>query len=325
MTGGTGYNNSKLKNNSSLLNPVVPTPTKTSRSAICRPGVTFASVVAKADSGASHHYFCPQDETVLKNLHSVNNSASVHLPDSTTIQSTHCGLLPITKNLSSRAKTVHLLPHLKSASLVSPLGQVCEDDCKIILDKHSLTATKNGHVVLTGSCNLHDGLLDVSLTTINTQPTSQSSTTTAPTNLLQKANVIIRKNQTTKELANYLHATCSSPAVSFFLKAIKNGFLLSWPGIDLIKESDLTPSLATAKGHLDQERFNLQSTQQPMTPEDSPLGHLITVPTRNEHTAPSTSSPDILVGPKNKTQQCLAIIQQFDKKAYIDLAGFFLW
>ena len=101
----------------------------------------------------------------------------------------------------------------------------------------------------------------MSLTTIKTKHSPKLSVNKAPTTpYIQKANVIIRKNQTTKELANYLHAACGSPTISTFLKAIKDGFLLSWPGIDLIKESDITPSLATAKGHLDQEQKNLQST-----------------------------------------------------------------
>ena len=47
----------------------------------------------------------------------------------------------------------------------------------------------------------------------------------------QKAHVIIRKKQTKRQLATYLHATCLSPAVSTFTKAINNNQFISWPGL----------------------------------------------------------------------------------------------
>ena len=46
------------------------------------------------------------------------------------------------------------------------------------------------------------------------------------------------------------------------MKAIKNGNFITWQGIDeLSLTKHLPPSIATAKGHLDQERKNLQSTK----------------------------------------------------------------
>ena len=222
----------------------------------------------------------------------------------------------MTNKISAPAKTVHVLPHLQSASLAS-LGQLCDDNCKVLLDKHSLTATKNGNIVLRGTRNPHDGLWDVSLNTIKTKHSPKSSANKAPTApSIQKANVIIRTNQTTKELANYLHAACGSSAISTFLKAIKDGFLLSWPGIDLIKESDITPSLTTAKGHLDQEQKNLQSTQQQPTMLPTPASDA----TLSQPPEPPTA-PDPPIGPGQKIQECFSLIQPFDKKAYSNLAG----
>ena len=51
-------------------------------------------------------------------------------------------------------------------------------------------------------------------------------------------------------------------SISTFIRAIKNNNYISWPGLtaDLISKH-LPKSLATAKGHLNQERQNLQSTQ----------------------------------------------------------------
>ena len=46
-----------------------------------------------------------------------------------------------------------------------------------------------------------------------------------------KLNVIIHKNSTKNELSTYLHAYCFCPTKATFMKAIKNGNFLSWPGL----------------------------------------------------------------------------------------------
>ena len=165
----------------------------------------------------------------------------------------------------------------------------------------------------------------------------------------------------------------------------------------MIKESDLTPSIATVKGHLNQERKNLQSTKPPnpdasprptsglniqanckvspaptiaqqltgVQTENSPIPAALLQPNANEisvntdmakaktHTSkenqtqqqyhtgnednstlmddpppvqsPASTSNDspsrIEHGPPNKTQQCFAAIDQFNRKAYSNLTG----
>jgi hypothetical protein len=53
-----------------------------------------------------------------------------------------------------------ILPNLKSSSLIS-LGQLCDDDCHIILNKENLTAIKNDKIILKGVRNPTDGLWDI--------------------------------------------------------------------------------------------------------------------------------------------------------------------
>ena len=87
---------------------------------------------------------------------------------------------------------------------------------------------------------------------------------------LPSAHAIIRKSQTKTELAQYLHACAGHPPVSTFTKAILNGNYLSWPGIaDLSFRKHFPSSLPSAKGHLDQERKKLQSTQANTVPTPS--------------------------------------------------------
>ena len=90
-------------------------------------------VIAKGDSGASAHYWREQDKAILQNIHP-DTSVKVTLPNAEPISSTLKGTIPLTSKLTSKARQATVLPNLHSSSLIS-LGQLCDDDCKIILDK----------------------------------------------------------------------------------------------------------------------------------------------------------------------------------------------
>jgi hypothetical protein len=52
-------------------------------------------------------------------------------------------------------------------------------------------------------------------------------------------------------------------------KAIRNGNFITWPGIDSLSiDKHLPKSIASAKGHLKQERKNLQSTKPAIAAND---------------------------------------------------------
>ena len=72
----------------------------------------------------------------------------------------------------------------------------------------------------------------------------------------------LQKNQTKTELAEYLHKCAFGPSLSTFQKAIRKGHFITWPSITKINfEKHITKLLPAAKGHLDQERSNLQTTK----------------------------------------------------------------
>ena len=74
-------------------------------------------------------------------------------------------------------------------------------------------------------------------------------------------NVIIQKDKTKKELAQYLHASLFSPTLSTLVKAINNNHLTTWPGLtQALVERHLPISEATIKGHIAEEKKGLQST-----------------------------------------------------------------
>ena len=216
-------------------------------------------IIAKANSGASKHYFTQRDVAALTSIKTVNNGPRVNLPNGTIVQATKSGTIPLHSSLTCNATKAHVFPALASASLIS-IGQLCDDGCTAVLDQNTLNVFKNGHTVLRGVRNRTDGLWDINLTAhrkIFDNHLPQSTTIST-----QSMNAIIRRDKTKLELAQYLHACAFSPALSSFQKAIRKGHFLTWPGIrDINFEKTLIATVPAAKGHLDQERQNLQSTK----------------------------------------------------------------
>ena len=183
-------------------------------------------------------------------LNSIKNTigSSVYLPNMEMITATHTGLLPYT-NLTQEAKTTKILPKLQSASLLS-LGQLCNDNCDVHLNKHNIHVYKNNTTILQGHRNLTDGFWDIPIPIPSHKNTKHIS-------------IIIPKNTTKKDLIQFYHAAIFSPAKATFIKAIRNGNFHSWPGLTTRTVAKfLAPTIATHFGHLNQERQNLQSTQQ---------------------------------------------------------------
>ena len=74
--------------------------------------------------------------------------------------------------------------------------------------------------------------------------------------------VIVRKNKTKLDLAQFHHGSCSSPVRSTFICAINNNYFIKWPGLDKgIVIKHLPGEIATGKGHMNQEKQVLQSTK----------------------------------------------------------------
>ena len=87
--------------------------------------------------------------------------------------------------------------------------------------------------------------------------------TIVPIAITEKLNVIIRKTKTKKDLIDFLHGSMFSLVPSTWIKGIENNPFSTWPGLDCnLVSKHLRSKIATAKGHLNQERQGLQSTKQ---------------------------------------------------------------
>ena len=84
----------------------------------------------------------------------------IQLPDNGMIVADRKGILPLLDELSDAAKTEMILPNLCSASLIS-MGQLCDDGCNVLFNKHVLVVMKNKRVVLRGIRNRRDNLWDI--------------------------------------------------------------------------------------------------------------------------------------------------------------------
>ena len=82
------------------------------------------------------------------------------IPNGTNMMTTQTGLLPLHSSLSQKTQIGSLLKGLNNVSL-SLLGQLCNNNCVAVLDKHFLNVYKQGKQILKGSRNWTDGLWDV--------------------------------------------------------------------------------------------------------------------------------------------------------------------
>ena len=139
-----------------------------------------------------------------------------------------------------------------TGSLVS-LGQLCDDDCIAIFTKYHVDILKNNQTIIKGE-RTDNGLWSIPLS--DNQHKSSSSPHA------EMANGIIRKDKTKSELAAYYAACCYNMRPSTLLRAIRLNYFTTWPGMTTsLISKHLPKSVASSKGHLDQEKTNLQSTK----------------------------------------------------------------
>ena len=91
------------------------------------------TVIAKADSAATKHYWRTQDIHCLSNIENYTGP-SITLPDNNQIAPAKQGLLPLPKEFSKAACTATNISSLKSASLLAT-GPLCDDGKVVIFYK----------------------------------------------------------------------------------------------------------------------------------------------------------------------------------------------
>ena len=211
-------------------------------------------------------------ENTRKSIHPI----IINLPDGTTLETKQQGELQI-DNLPTPAATAHVIPHLKH-NLLS-VGQLCDAGLTATFSQDKVIIQRKNEHILEGKRNYQNGLWITSL------PQQQSCNMT----------YMIKS---TKDMIKFMYAALCSPATSTLIKAIKNNFLSTWPGLTVEAVNKyVSDSDAALKGHMDRVRKNIRSTK-------------------------SNEEDDMCVMQKQKTHMAFASIEATGK-VYTDQTGRF--
>jgi hypothetical protein len=167
------------------------------------------------------------------------------------MESSHAAEFDIPE-LNAAASKSHVFPGVAKHSLLS-VGQLCDEGSIVTFKQASVTiCDSEKSQILNGPQDFHTGLWRINLNQTNNH---------IPDPIAD--NVYELRN--TGALVHYLHKALFSPMKSAMLQAVKDGYLITWPGLtedDINKHLKLTP--ATAMAHVNQRRQNISST--PKTP-----------------------------------------------------------
>jgi hypothetical protein len=179
------------------------------------------------------------------------------------MESSHTAELDIPE-LSAAASKAHLFPGMANHSLLS-VGHLCDKGYIVTFKQDTVTIcdSRNSHI-LRGPRDLNTGLWRINLR----QPNNHIPEPIANN---------VYELRSTGALVHNLNKALFSPTKSAMLQAVKNGHLITWPGLTeaaINKHLKLTP--ATAMGHMNQRRQNIRSTSKApidkQQPPDTDLG-----------------------------------------------------
>jgi hypothetical protein len=172
--------------------------------------------------------------------------------------------------LKAAESKVHVSPGMAHHSLLSA-GQLCDEGYIVTFKQGTVTiCNSESSKLLSGPRDVNTGLWR-----INLKQTNKHIPDPIAKNVYELRN--------TGALVHYLHKALFSPTKAAMLQAVKDGHLITWPGLtedDINKHLKLTP--ATAMGHMNQRRQNIRSTSktpiEKQQPPDTDLGtktHLV--------------------------------------------------
>jgi hypothetical protein len=200
---------------------------------------------AIVESGCTGHF-------LLVNAPCLNKVKSqtpltVRLPNGAAMESSRTAELNI-PHLNATASIPHGFPGMANHYLLS-VGQLCNEGYVVTFKNASvIVCDSQKFQILSGPRDSDTGLWRINLK----QDTQQIHQPVAN-------NVYELRN--TGELVHYLHKALFSPTKSALLQAVKNGHLVTWPGLTehtINKHLKLMP--ATVMGHMNQRHQNIRST-----------------------------------------------------------------
>jgi hypothetical protein len=171
----------------------------------------------------------------------------VRLPNGATMESSHTAELDIPE-LNAAASKAHGFPRMANHYLLSVV-QLCKERYIVTFNQDEVTICDSGNSqIMSGPQDLNTGLWCIDL-----RPTNNHKPESIENNVYELLN--------TGALIHYLLKALFSPTKSALLQAVKDGYLITWPGLRehaINKHLKLTP--ATVLGHMNQRCQNIRST-----------------------------------------------------------------
>jgi hypothetical protein len=163
------------------------------------------------------------------------------------MESSHTADLDVLE-LNAATSKAHVFPGMANHSLLS-VGQLCDEGYIVTFQHDTVTiCNSDSSKLLSGPRDETTGLWR-----INLKQTNKHISELIANNVYELRN--------TGALVHYLHKALFSPTKAAMLQAVKDGHLITCPGLteDAInKHLKLTP--ATDMGHMNQRRQNIRST-----------------------------------------------------------------
>jgi hypothetical protein len=225
----------------------------------CTPSPSSQST-ALLDSGCTAHFLLANAKCTHKLL--AATPLEVHLPNGATVASTHTATLNL-PSLPHASRQAHILPVLAEHSLLS-MGKICDSGCTVTFTATKVAVKNSATKILTGQRDKESGLWRAPLE-------NSISLQGAPEHYAQN----VYEQKSIQDTITYLYACCFSPVKDTWLKAIQNGHFARWPSVNVENVRKYLPrSYATVKGHMNQIRQNIWSTQ-PVVVEPTPESDMV--------------------------------------------------
>jgi hypothetical protein len=174
------------------------------------------------------------------------------------MESSHTAELDIPE-LNAAASKAHFFPGMANHSLLS-VGQLCDEGYIVTFKRAAVTICDSGNSqILSGPRDSNTGIWRINLKHTNSH---------IPEPIANNAYELLN----TGALVHYLQKALFSPTKSATLQAVKDGHLITWPGLTenaINTHLKLTP--ATAMVHMNQRRQNIRSTsKEPVETKPTP-------------------------------------------------------
>jgi hypothetical protein len=211
---------------------------------------------AAVDSVFTGH-FLSVNAPCLNNVKSWT-SLTVRLPNGATMESYHTAELDIAE-LNAAASKSHVFPGMANHSLLS-VGHLCSESYIVTFKQASVEiCNSEKYQILNSPRDLNTGLWRINLKqTDNHIPEPMANT--------------MYELRNPGAFFHYFHKVLFSRTKSAMLQAVKNGHIITWPGLTeeaINKHLKLTP--ATAIVHMNQRHQNIRSTSKaPLSDQPTP-------------------------------------------------------